>query len=100
MICLYTDKNCPYVDRENISMTKKCTECENYGQNQKLSFFKSRVARLTLSIVFVLVTGFWFLISLTGGGFWLFISVILFIGSTQLMFTQFQKLRNREYYVR
>jgi uncharacterized membrane protein YagU involved in acid resistance len=100
MICLYTDKNCPYVDRENISMTKKCTKCENYGRKQKLSLYRSRVARFLLSIVFVIVTGFWFLISIIEGEFWGLVVFVLFAISIVSTFTQFRKLQNREYYVK
>lgn len=100
MICLYTDKNCPYVDRENISMTKKCTECENYGKNKKHSLYKSRVARFLLSIVFVLITVFWFLVSVKRGEFWMLVAFVLFGISIVLVFIQFRKLQNREYYVK
>lgn len=101
MICLHTDKNCPYVNREDISMTKKCTECENYGQNQKRSLHRSRVARLLFFSILVLVTGVLLVIVLTEGkGFWIFVLTVSFTVLINKTITQFEKLQNRDYYVR
>lgn len=100
MICLHTDRNCPYVDRENISMTKKCIECENYGENQKRSLYRSRIRKLYFYIILVLITGLWFLISATKDGSQTLIALFSFGIFAGLTIRQLQKLYREDRHVK